>query len=61
MSDGMGSSEWANDQPVTAPPEHEHQWKYSYTYDDWWDGDSDDIYKCTVEGCKARQTRYVPR
>jgi hypothetical protein len=40
---------------------HEHQWVYDHSYDDWWDGDSDDIYRCSVEGCTATQTRYVPR
>lgn len=39
--------------------DHEHDWKYSHTYDDWWDGDSDDIYVCTV--CGKSQTRYIPR
>lgn len=46
---------------MTEQSEHEHVWKYSHTYDDWWDGDSDDIYVCIVEGCKARERRYVGR
>lgn len=41
--------------------EHEHQWKYIGTYDDWWDGDSDDMYECTVEGCPKIKSVYVPR
>lgn len=43
------------------PADHEHQWEYAYSYDDWYDGDSDDIYKCTVPGCNARKEVYVPR
>lgn len=41
--------------------EHEHQWQYTGTYDDFWDGDSDDMYKCTVEGCSKIKSVYVPR
>lgn len=46
---------------MTETDDHLHQWKYSHTYEDWWDGDEDDIYICTVEGCKARKTEYIPR
>jgi len=47
--------------PLTSPEDHEHVWKFSHTYESWWDGDEDDIYKCTVAGCKARDNRYVGR
>lgn len=40
---------------------HEHVWVFDYTYDDWWDGDSDDIYYCSVDGCHAIKSEYVPR
>lgn len=46
---------------MTETADHEHVWKYHSTYDDWWDGDSDDLYKCAVEGCNAREFRYVGR
>lgn len=43
------------------PPDHEHVWVYLRSDDDWYDGDSEDVYGCTVEGCQARDYRYVPR
>lgn len=45
----------------TPPPEHEHVWKFLYDSYDWWDGDGEDVYECTVPGCNARDRRYVPR
>lgn len=39
--------------------QHEHVWVYDHTYDDWYDGDSDDYYKCTI--CGKFDRRYVPR
>lgn len=41
--------------------DHRHQWEYLRTHEDWWDGDEEDIYGCVVEGCDARDVRYVPR
>lgn len=46
---------------MTEVEEHEHDWKYDHTYDDWWDGDSDEIYKCTYPGCLKTKKVYVPR
>lgn len=40
-------------------PQCQHDWKYDHSYDDWYDGDSDDYYKCT--NCGELQMRYVPR
>lgn len=45
----------------TEATEHEHVWVYDHTYDDWWDGDSDDIYKCTVPGCLKIKKVYISR
>lgn len=42
-------------------PAHEHIWQFLYTYEDWWDGDEDDVYGCVVVGCKARDRRYIGR
>lgn len=33
--------------------------EYLYTYDDWYDGDSDDIYQCLK--CKKRIREYIGR
>lgn len=32
---------------------------YDHTYDDWWDGDSDDYYLCPW--CNTLIKEYVPR
>lgn len=42
-------------------PEHKHQWQFKYTWEDWWDGDEEDVYVCTVEGCTERKWVYHPR
>lgn len=44
-----------------APLEHEHQWKFLRTDEDWFDGDEEDVYECTIEGCNARKRKYIPR
>lgn len=41
--------------------EHEHVWVFHHTYSDWYDGDEEDIYYCSVEGCKERKVVYAPR
>lgn len=46
---------------MSEPETHEHVWEYSHTDADWWDGDADDIYVCTIEGCSAIDRRYIPR
>ena len=33
--------------------------EYLYTYDDWFDGDSDDVYKCPH--CDSIIRIYIPR
>jgi hypothetical protein len=33
--------------------------KFSHTYEDWFDGDDDDIYVC--ENCGKTQVVYIPR
>ena len=40
---------------------HEHQWVFVRTDSDWWDGDEDDVYHCSVNGCSAWERRYIPR
>lgn len=40
------------------PPAHEHQWKYVRTDASWWDGDEDDVYKCS---CGETKYVYIPR
>ena len=37
---------------------HEHEWEYLRTYEDWWDGDEEDVYVCQ---CGVRERRYIPR
>lgn len=41
--------------------EHEHVWEFLRTYEDWWDGDEEDIYRCTVDDCTERKRVYIPR
>lgn len=35
------------------------EFEYDHTYDDWWDGDSDDYYRCS--GCGKLKKVYAPR
>ena len=58
---GQGPAEWRKCEAGCPVPEHEHQWVYDHTYEDWWDGDEDDIYKCSVPGCTKTKTVYIPR
>lgn len=39
--------------------EHEHVWVFQYEHDDWYDGDSYEVYRCSV--CNKRAERYFPR
>jgi hypothetical protein len=41
--------------------DHIHQWVFVYTIEDWWDGDEEDVYECSVDGCKERKREYIPR
>ena len=50
----------AQDGPWPAQ-EHEHIWYFDHTYEDWWAGDSDDIYYCCVSGCSKIRRDYVGR
>lgn len=40
---------------------HEHVWEFVYTSEDWYDGDEEDVYKCTHPGCLERKRIYIPR
>lgn len=26
-----------------------------------YDGDEEDVYECAIEGCRAKEVRYIPR
>ncbi len=41
--------------------DHIHEWEFSYTYSDWWDGDEEDIYECIVKDCRELKYVYAPR
>lgn len=28
------------------PADHDHEWRFVRTVEDWWDGDEEDIYDC---------------
>lgn len=44
--------------PDETPP-CKHEWVFSHTVEDWYDGDEDDVYVCTK--CGARKSVYIPR
>ncbi len=37
---------------------HEHVWKYVRTFENWFDGDEEDLYECA---CGEKDRRYIPR
>lgn len=38
--------------------EHAHEWRFSHSFEDWWDGDEQEVYVCD---CGERDYRYIPR
>ena len=37
---------------------HQHEWKYVKTFENYWDGDEEDLYECE---CGEKDRRYIPR